>query len=112
MTPLLLLLACTPDELPAPDQEPPVEQDSAAEHAADSGADSGLPSDDSMRDSGQACDDCPWSSVSAAHPLGPEDLSSDPSRTRDNPLKGFMTSYLWSSPANEPPIRWSSCTSR
>ena len=43
------------------------------------------------------------SSASVDHSLDTSMWRRDPTRTRDNPLRGFMTSYLWSEPHNDFP---------
>jgi len=49
------------------------------------------------------CAPCVPSSASAQHTMDDATLVQDPTRTRNNPLKGFMTSYLWGQPANDFP---------
>ena len=43
---------------------------------------------------------CP---VVFTHSLSPSQLTQDVKRTRDNPLRGFMTNYAWGTPANDFP---------
>jgi hypothetical protein len=76
MTLLMLILACS--DAPAPDTDPPT--DTAAD-----------------------CSGCSPSEASLTSQLDPSVFSTDVNRTRDNPLKGFMTSYLWGEPANDFP---------
>jgi hypothetical protein len=47
------------------------------------------------------CETCPASSASATQSLSLDDLSTQSERTRNNPLKGFMTSYLWGEPVSD-----------
>ena len=54
-------------------------------------------------DTGAPCEDCPQSTAVAAYALGPDVLTPDVSRTVANPLKGFMTSYLWGAPVSDFP---------
>ena len=62
-----------------------------------------LPDADTLVDSGgddSGCFTCPdpWEGT-----LGPSAFSTSRARTRDNPLKGFMTAYQWGAPANDFP---------
>jgi hypothetical protein len=63
------------------------------------------PPDSQTTDDTGACDEvCATpSSASVAAPLDPSLWTLDVTRTRDNPLRGFMTSYLWSAPHNDFP---------
>jgi len=57
-------------------------------------------------DTGQAdseCDPFRPSAVTSEYALATTEWRTDQSRTDDNPLKGFLTSYLWSEPANDFP---------
>ncbi len=49
------------------------------------------------------CPACVPSPAAAEYIFPPEGLGSVPVRTRNNPLKGMMTSYLWGPPANDFP---------
>jgi len=49
------------------------------------------------------CETCPASTVSATQAVSPDDLPTQVERTRNNPLKGFMTSYLWGEPVSDFP---------
>lgn len=51
----------------------------------------------------EPCAPCGPSSTLATYSLDSGTFASVPERTRDNPLKGFMTSYLWGEPANDFP---------
>ncbi len=54
-------------------------------------------------DTGEDCSVCPASTAVAELQLGPDVLMSDASRTRENPLRGFLTSYLWGAPVTDFP---------
>ncbi len=117
---VLLLLACgdakheaatghrVGDTGAAPDAADPLE-DSADPPAPDDPEDpddSGGPDpvDTGDTDCGVSpCDGCPASTASVTLGIDPEDLTVDPWRTQENPLKGFMTSYLWSEPYTDFP---------
>ena len=49
------------------------------------------------------CDPFGPSAVTATHELDTSTWTNDDTRTEDNPLKGFLTSYLWAEPANDFP---------
>jgi hypothetical protein len=49
------------------------------------------------------CETCGVSLVTAQMDMEPAALTSLPERTQHNPLRGFMTSYLWGQPANDLP---------
>ena len=67
-------------------------------------ADEGPSDSDDSSSSGTCEDPCETpSTASVQSTLGASDLSPDAVRTRDNPLKGFMTSYLWGEPASDFP---------
>jgi len=51
----------------------------------------------------EPCAPCGPSSTLATYSLESVAFASVPERTRNNPLKGFMTSYLWGEPANDFP---------
>ena len=61
--------------------------------------------DETDLDTGPMCENpCPVeSSVSSARTLDSAVFTRDVARTTDNPLRGFMTSYLWSEPHNDFP---------
>jgi hypothetical protein len=91
---VILALGCTTNGTRKNDAGGSVNSDSGREVENESGqADSG--------DTGlniEDCGDCPPSTVSATVAIEPSLLTSNPDRTRHNPLKGFMTSYLWGAP--------------
>jgi len=68
-----------------------------------SGGDSGSTPPDDTGTTLPTCEDCTPSETSVSLTIDPELLISDPSTTVNNPLKGFMTSYLWGAPANDFP---------
>ncbi len=47
------------------------------------------------------CEPCQPSEITAEHWLDPSALTPDLERTAGNPLKGFITSYLWGEPSND-----------
>ena len=49
------------------------------------------------------CETCPASTVSATQAVSPDDLPTQVERTRNNPLQGVMTSYLWGEPVSDFP---------
>jgi len=82
-----------------------VEPEDLDEGPPDTGSgDSGAPPLDG--DSGAPpvdCEACTASEVFAVHAIAEDTFVAAPERTRDNPLKGFMTSYLWGEPYNDFP---------
>jgi len=54
-------------------------------------------------DAVEECAPCVPSAASAQFSMEPDAFAVTPNRTRHNPLKGFMTSYIWGSPANDFP---------
>lgn len=51
----------------------------------------------------QECPSYGESALSMTHKISGDDISSDVMRTKNNPLKGFMTSYLWGEPVSDFP---------
>ena len=66
---------------------------------ADSPADSG----NDTAGHGADCEPFERSDVTAHFPLETDEWVHDEARTDGNPLKGFLTSYLWAEPANDMP---------
>ncbi|MGB0639274.1 MAG: hypothetical protein ACPGTU_08080 [Myxococcota bacterium] len=64
-------------------------EDTASESCTDSDSDTGEE---------LTCDVCPESSVAVMREIELDSLVTDVDRTIHNPLKGFMTSYLWGEP--------------
>jgi hypothetical protein len=54
-------------------------------------------------DTAEACADCAPSSASVSLSLSAEHLVPNAARARNNPLKGFITSYLWGDPESDFP---------
>ncbi|MDP6934129.1 MAG: hypothetical protein QGG40_14485, partial [Myxococcota bacterium] len=89
----LLLAACgTKSTGPAP---------SASDDTA-TGSDTGS-STDSGGDTGESCSDACDTPSSASAEQTLSELTWDRSRTADNALKGFLTSYLWAEPSSDLP---------
>jgi hypothetical protein len=65
------------------------------------GGDSGGPGPADTGPSTEDCEDCPPSTVLVTMAIEPSLLTTNPERTQNNPLKGFMTSYLWGAPATD-----------
>jgi len=107
--PLLFLLAlscASPTQAPLKYFSDDPASDSASE--PDTGAPAGDSAasdtaDPSPTDTGAGCDVCPASTASSARSLDPDLLTQDVSRTFENPLRGFMTSYLWGAPVTDFP---------
>ena len=100
------LVGCSPTDssstkLPASAADDTATASSGGDDTASSAGDSGAVI--APDDTAEECEGCPPSSVSATIALNPEDWAHDASRTRDNPLKGFMTSYLWGAPVTDFP---------
>ncbi|MGB0592499.1 MAG: hypothetical protein ACPGU1_22675 [Myxococcota bacterium] len=91
---------------PAPDtslgdvEDSAAEEDSTVEEDAQAVADTEDTEDIAVVD---PCPTCPPSEAAAEHAIAAEALTQDLERTRHNPLKGFITSYAWSAPANDFP---------
>ena len=94
----LLLLACAGDA----DSPSPVDEDSGSD-VSDPDTDASQPID--TADTGSDCEDaCATpSSASVEASLDASVLVTEATRTRDNPLRGFMTNYNWNEPANDFP---------
>ena len=103
---VLSAVGCTTDETPKNPFPVSASDDTATTHPSD---DTARPqgSDDtgplSPDDTASDCDACPASTVSAMWSLDATAWGTDRSRTRANPLKGFMTSYLWGAPVTDFP---------
>ena len=82
----LLQLGCTPAD--------PVDTSEPVDTQVDSPTDSGEPT---------PCPACVPSPASLDASLGPAYFSTDANRTKNNPLKGFLTSYLWGAPVSDFP---------
>ncbi len=54
-------------------------------------------------DTADPCGTCTASSATASWAIDPSALTTDAARTRNNALKGFMTSYLWGEPVTDFP---------
>ena len=55
---------------------------------------------DTLEDTGPMCPACAGSDLSATYKLLEESFETSLSRVRENPLRGFITSYLWGEPSN------------
>ena len=55
---------------------------------------------DSAEDLSFACSECATSEIAANHALPAENFKTSLPRVRENPLRGFITSYVWGPPAN------------
>jgi hypothetical protein len=95
---LLALLACSDSGDPSADPKSVV--DTAETGVAD---DSGASDSGHGTDTGNGCESCPESTAVGTYGLGVDVLMPDTSRTQGNPLKGFMTSYLWGAPVTDFP---------
>jgi hypothetical protein len=109
----LLAVACGDAKGPGDGGTAPVDTGVSAEADTSSvpgdPSDSGDPADTEDADTGDTaagddtCDSCPVSTATVALELASEHLTLDTWRTRENPLKGFMTSYAWGEPATDFP---------
>jgi hypothetical protein len=95
---LLALLACS--ESGDPSADPKYVVDTAETVVTD---DSGASDTGDGADTGNDCESCPESTAVGTYGLGVDVLMPDTSRTQGNPLKGFMTSYLWGAPVTDFP---------
>ena len=96
---LILALGCSTSSTRINDGDGVVKSDSGLGLGGDSGGagpeDTGPSTDD--------CGDCPPSTASVTLAIEPSLLTPNSQRTQDNPLKGFMTSYLWGAPVTDFP---------
>ncbi len=99
---LALVVGCGSDDGPKP-------LPLSADDTAVAGADTAEPTaDPPLDDTGTSPpddtgDESRVSTAMATVELDPSDWSDDPSRTRNNALKGFITSYLWGAPVTDFP---------
>jgi len=94
----LFALACADPTAPNDDAKGQIHtRDTALAH------DSGRGDTGGETEPGEDCEECPASTAEGEVSLGTDVLVSDAARARDNPLKGFMTSYLWGEPVTDFP---------
>ena len=96
---ILLALGCSTSSTRTNDADGIVKSDSGL----GLGGDSGGAGPEDTGPSTEDCEDCPPSTVSVTMAIEPSLLTTNSERTQDNPLKGFMTSYLWGAPATDFP---------